>query len=138
MEQKIKNSGANALWSLHSSAKEVWHLLKVGVDLPLSAGNTLEQDLRNLAAPHMAVLVHKRAKMARGNDSVLQGAWLMELSAFAERVGRYLAAELAEDRRHIVGLLDDIIASEQEKFADAETGDAAIPLTSRFDMCWAR
>lgn len=51
--------------------------------------------------------------------------------------GRYLAAEFAGDRGRMLGLLDDIIAGEQERVADAEDGDI-IPLTSRFDMCWAR
>ena len=137
MEPKTRTGSGSALWSLHSSAKEVWHLLKVGVDLPLGAGNRLEHELRTLAAPHMTVLVHKRLKLANGADHVLQGAWLAELSAFAERVGRYLAAEFAEDRGRMLGLLDDIIAGEQERVADADDGEV-IPLTSRFDMCWAR
>lgn len=135
MQSKSRGRGANALWAIHASAKEVWHLLKAGVDVPLHAHDTLENDLRTLAAPHLAVLVHKRTKLAEHGDSVLRGAWLAELSNFAERVGRYLAVELGEDRRRVIGLLDDIIASEQDKLADA-VGDP-IPVTSRFDMRWA-
>jgi hypothetical protein len=130
-----RGRGANALWSIHASAKEVWHLLKAGIDVPLHAHDTLEHDLRTLAVPHMAVLVHKRTKLADGGNSILRGAWLAELSAFAERVGRYLAVELGEDRQRVIGLLDDIVAHEQEKLADA-AGDP-IPVTSRFDMRWA-
>lgn len=135
MQPKSRRLSANALWTIHASAKEVWHLLKVGIEVPLHAPDTLEQDLRTLAAPHMAVLVHKRAKLAQNEDLVLRGAWLAELSAFAERVGRYLAVELDEDRRRVIGLLDDIVANEQDRLADA-AGDP-IPVTSRFDMRWA-
>jgi hypothetical protein len=135
MEPKNRGRGATALWSVRASAKEVWHLLKAGIDVPLHAHDMLEQDLRRLAEPHMAVLVHKRAKLASDGDSVLHGAWLAELSLFAERVGRYLAIELEEDRRRVIGLLDDIVANEQDRLADA-AGDP-IPVTSSFDMRWA-
>jgi hypothetical protein len=132
---KGRGRGANALWSVHASAKEVWHLLKVGIEVPLHPHDALEQDLRTMAAPHMAVLVHKRTKLAKDGDSVLRGAWLAELSAFAERVGRYLATELGEDRRRVIGLLDDIVAHEQDKLANG--AGELIPVTSRFDMRWA-
>jgi hypothetical protein len=135
MHSKGRGRGANALWSVHATAKEVWHLLKVGIEVPLHPHDTLEQDLRTMAAPHIAVLVHKRTKLAEDGDSVLRGAWLAELSAFTERVGRHLATELGEDRRRVIGLLDDIVAHEQDKLVDA-AGDP-IPATSRFDMRWA-
>ena len=135
MQPKIRGQRASALWSVRASAREVWHLLRAGIDVPLHAHDALEQDLRTLAEPHMAVLVHKRTKLAAGGDSVLHGAWLAELSAFAERVGRYLAVDLGDDRRRVIGLLDDIVANEQDRLADA-AGDP-IPVTSRFDMRWA-
>ena len=135
MQPKGRGRRASALWTVRAGAKEVWHLLKIGIDVPLPAHDGLERDLRTLAAPHMAVLVHKRSKLADPGDSVLHGAWLAELSAFAERVGRYLAIELTEDRKRVIGLLDDIVAHEQERIADAEVDP--IPVTSRFDMRWA-
>lgn len=135
MKTMERRAGPSALWSLHASAKEVWQLLRSGIDAPLYASNLLEQDLRALAAPHMAVLVHKRAKLAGSGGSDPHDPWLAELSAFAERVGRYLAAELGDDRERVIVLLDGIVAGEQQRLAAAEADP--IPVTSRFDMCWA-
>ena len=108
--------------------------LTAGFDF-LVAKDDVERSLRALAAPHMPVLIHKRSRMAT-EEYILSGKWLGELVAFVERVGRYLAEDLAADRRRVVGLLDDIIADEQQKLANV-LGRDPMPATSRFDMRWA-
>jgi hypothetical protein len=113
----------------------VWRFLKQGMVFPLDGRHPLEGELRALAQPYMPVLVHKRAKLANESEFILGGRWLDELVEFAERVICYLEAEWL-DRRQIVGLLDDIIAEEQQKIADALRRET-VPVTSRFDMRWA-
>lgn len=115
---------------------QVWRLLKIGIDLPLNSHHPLEQELRALAAPHLAILVHKRGKLVAEAEAILSGRWLSELAEFAERIGRFLATEWQADQRRIVGLLDDIIAEEQHRLDDMLSRDA-VPVTGRFDMRWA-
>lgn len=47
---------------------QVRRLLKIGIDLPLDGCHPLEKELRVLAAPHLAVLVHKRGKLVEEAD----------------------------------------------------------------------
>jgi hypothetical protein len=115
---------------------QVWRLLKIGIDLPLNSHHPLEQELRTLAAPHLAVLIHKRAKLVAEAEEILSGRWLAELVEFAERIGRFVAEEWQSDQRRIVGLLDDIIAEEQYRLDEMLSRDE-VPVTGRFDMRWA-
>lgn len=115
---------------------QVWRLLKIGIDLPLNSHHPLEQELRALAAPHIAVLVHKRSKLVAEAEAILSGRWLSELVEFAERIGRFLTDEWQADQRRIVGLLDDIIAEEQHRLNELLNSDG-VPVTGRFDMRWA-
>jgi len=121
-------------WS--NDLDQVWQFFKTGIDLPLDGRHPLEQSLRELAEPHLAVLVHKRSKLAAEADAILSGKWLNELAEFAERIGRFLESEWQSDRRRILGLLDDIIAEEQHRQAE-EASAESVPATGRFDMRWA-
>jgi len=115
---------------------QVWQFLRTGIEFPLDGRHPLEQSLRDLVEPHLAVLVHKRSKLAADADAILSGKWLAELGEFVERIGRFLETEWQADRRRILGLLDDIIAEEQHRQADAASAEC-IPATGRFDMRWA-
>jgi hypothetical protein len=120
---------------LVEAAREVWRLLKRGVDFPADWQSPLQSELRELAAPHLAVLVHKRAKLVQ---ALRDERWAGELSDF---VGRILWPHLSSSetlvgrsQNCVAELLDEIVAAEQNAVAaQAE----AIPLTSRFDTNWA-
>ncbi|HUJ45669.1 MAG TPA: hypothetical protein VLV55_00950 [Rhizomicrobium sp.] len=115
---------------------QIWQFLRTGIELPLDGRHPLELSLRDLTAPHLAVLVHKRGKLAAEADAILSGKWLGELADFSERIVRFLEIEWQADRRRIVGLLDDIIAEEQHRQAEEAFGES-VPVTGRFDMRWA-
>jgi hypothetical protein len=140
MRERIEQRGERGFFvraasGIANELATVWRFLKQGVDFPLDGRHPLEGELRALAGPYMPVLVHKRVKLADESEFILGGRWLDELAEFAERVVCYLEAEWL-DRRQIVGLLDDIIAEEQQKIADALRRES-VPVTSRFDMSWA-
>ncbi|HEY2071523.1 MAG TPA: hypothetical protein VGG48_18330 [Rhizomicrobium sp.] len=113
--------------------REVWRLLKQGIDMPLEWHSALRDELQALAAPHMAVLAHKRTRLALQDEK-----WVGELTEF---VSRTLWPHL-KDSEHLTGrsahcvaeLLDEIVAVEQRAVAAAST---VVPLTSRFDASWA-
>lgn len=120
---------------LREAVKEVWRLLQRGVDFPADQQSPLQRELRELTAPHLAVLVHKRAKLVQ---ALQDERWASELSDF---VGRILWPHLSSSetligrsQNCVAELLDEIVAAEQHAVAaQAE----AVPLTSRFDTSWA-
>ncbi|HEX3675178.1 MAG TPA: hypothetical protein VHU87_12970 [Rhizomicrobium sp.] len=119
---------------LKDAVKEVWRLLKQGIDMPGEWQAPLSAELRELAAPHMAVLVHKRAKLVQ---ALQDERWASELADF---VGRIVWPHLHESE-HLAGrsqncvaeLLDEIVAAEQRAVARI----VPVPQTSRFDTSWA-
>lgn len=91
-------------------------------------------DVRALAQPHLAILVHKRAKAsaADGTLALSDKQWESELNKLAgSRVD--LAANEAE-RVRLIKALDQVIEAEQHRLT---ARSAAIPMTSRFDTNWA-
>ncbi|HEY1632263.1 MAG TPA: hypothetical protein VGF56_13180 [Rhizomicrobium sp.] len=114
------------------AVKEVWRLLRQGIEMPTEWQPALHDELRALAAPHMAVLVHKRAKLALEDER-----WVADLREF---VGRIVWPHLngsehlgGRNQSCVAELLDDIVAVEQRAAARV----VAVPLTSRFDTSWA-
>ncbi|HTQ15002.1 MAG TPA: hypothetical protein VMH86_14090 [Rhizomicrobium sp.] len=114
--------------------REVWRLLKQGIDMPASWAPALHDEIRELAAPHMAVLVHKRTRMVQ---ALQDERWAGELADF---IGRIVWPHLSasgnlggRDRHCLAELLDEIVAAEQR----AAAGAPSIPLTSRFETSWA-
>jgi hypothetical protein len=97
-----------------------------------------ENDLRELAAPHMAVLIHKRARLLgadlNGNTDPMR--WAKELGDFIDgRIWQYLdAVGQSMGRAKTFQRLDDLIAREAAALAAVRQ---QTPLTSRFDASWA-
>src|ERR1700742_2558687 len=89
------------------AVREVWRLLKQGIDMPTDWQPALHSELRSLAEPHMAVLTHKRARMQQDEK------WIGELTDF---VGRTIWPHL-KDSENLMGrsaacvaeLLDEIV-----------------------------
>jgi hypothetical protein len=100
---------------------------------------SLELEVRELVEPQLAILVHKRTRYLTpdANGAVRNDRWSDELCGFVERSFFWPASDDAQrkpDRRHLVKLVDQIVASEQEKVTKAE---ALLPATSRFGSAWA-
>lgn len=116
------------------AAKEVWRLLKQGIEMPTEWQPKLHEELKALAAPHMAVLVHKRARLVQALED---DRWATELGDF---IGRIVWPHLSGSE-HLAGrnqncvaeLLDEIVAVEQRAVARV----VGVPQTSRFDTSWA-
>jgi hypothetical protein len=126
--------------NLSAALKEVWRLLKQGVEFSSSGEPKLQSELRELAAPHMAVLVHKRSKIGATTGSIEDEQWFGELGDFVSRMlWPYLQASPVLNGRSkncVAELLDDIVAAEQRNTCDLAMADI-IPRTSRFDSSWA-
>jgi hypothetical protein len=135
MKRQFVPAGESTGRHLIGAAKEVWQLLKRGVDFPADRQSPLQDELRELAAPHLAVLAHKRAKLVQ---ALQDERWAGELGDFVGRIlwPHIATSEALEGRNQscIAELLDEIVAAEQHAVA-AQT--EAIPLTSRFDTSWA-
>jgi len=120
---------------LREAVREVWRLLKRGIEFPAEWQSPLQDELRELTTPHLAVLVHKRGKFA---DAFQDERWSGELVDF---VGRILWPHIetsealdGRDQNCVAELVDEIIASEQRV---AAARAEVYPLTSRFDASWA-
>jgi len=125
---------------LGATLREVWRLLKQGIDFSSSVEPKLQSEVRELAAPHMAVLVHKRAKVGATMGTIEDEQWLGELGDFVSRMlWPYLQESSVLNGRSkncVAELLDDIVAAEQRHFCDMAMADI-MPRTSRFDNSWA-
>jgi hypothetical protein len=102
---------------------------------------SLEAETRELVGPHLAVLAHKRQRFLSpdGNGAIRHARWETELQAFVERTFFWPAPASNEthsriDRRHLVSLVDRIVADEQGRIA---AHAALLPQTSRFGSSWA-
>jgi hypothetical protein len=122
------------------AVREVWRLLKQGIEIPSVKAPALEGELRELAAPHMAVLVHQRARVAANPQRLEDERWFGELSDFvASVVWQHVQASEALAGRSmncVAELLDDIVAKEQRTTVELALADI-LPRTSRFGSGWA-
>ena len=124
------------------AVREVWRLLKQGIDLPAVKQPEIQTELRELASPHMAVLVHKRAKVSANPGSLEDERWFGELSDFVSRMlWPHIEASQALQGRSkncVAELLDEIVAVEQQLCSMREMALAdVLPRTSRFESSWA-
>jgi len=129
-------SSSNA--GLGMALKEVWRLLKQGIEF--SVEPKLQGEVRELARPHMATLVHKRAKVGATTGPVQDEQWYGELGDFVSRMlWPYLQESPVLNGRSkncVAELLDEIVAAEQRAVCERAMVDI-IPRTSRFDTSWA-
>jgi len=105
---------------------------------PFAAPEGWESDVRELAAPHMAVLMHKRGRMLgadlAGKTEPMR--WARELGGFIDsRIWPYLsAAAQSAGKARVFDALDALVA---EGAMAAAATRSPTPLTSRFDASWA-
>ena len=120
--------------------RQVWRLLKQGIDLPMGKPPALQAELRELAAPHMPVLVHKRAKVSAHPGVLEDERWFGELSDFVSHMlWQHIQASEAlagRSKNCVAELLDEIVAVEQRSMAEHALADI-LPRTSRFESGWA-
>lgn len=128
-----QNSGKS--W-FGSAIGDAWKLVKVSVRFE---PENLKDDVYALAAPHFAVLMHKREKHFESLELSGERRWYAELGEFAARV---VIPSLDGNAQHASGLaasvvemLDAMVADEQIRVSrEALT---ALPFTSRFETSWA-
>jgi hypothetical protein len=134
------SSGNESSGRLGEAVREVWRLMKQGIDFPGVKPPELQSELRELAAPHMAVLVHKRAKVSARPDILEDERWFGELSDFVARVlWQHIQASEAlagRSKNCVAELLDEIVAIEQRSATEMALVDI-LPRTSRFESGWA-
>jgi hypothetical protein len=125
---------------LGEAVREVWRLLKQGIDLPAVKPPALQAELRELAAPHMPVLVHKRAKVSENPGMLDDERWFGELSDFvSQMLWQHIQASEAlagRSKNCVAELLDEIVAMEQRSMTERALADI-LPRTSRFETGWA-
>jgi hypothetical protein len=116
--------------------RQVVGFIVQGVERHAGGWQAFETEMRELIAPHMAVLVHRRAKLLDGSDGK---RWGEELDTFMRRSLWPLLGDerdYAERNRTFVALMLDIAISEAQGRAAAARA-AVIPQVSRFGSSWA-
>lgn len=116
--------------------RQVFGLITHGLNLDAERRRGFESELDQLIAPHLPVLMHRRAKLlaCAGED-----LWCDELDSFMQtNLWPLLGADLdyAERNRTFVTLLIDVTI-EREQRRRAIVSSAAVPLVSQFDASWA-
>ncbi|HEY4942493.1 MAG TPA: hypothetical protein VII56_13780 [Rhizomicrobium sp.] len=116
--------------------RQVVGFLVQGIEFEADGWRAFETEMKELIAPHMAVLVHRRAKLLDGSDGA---RWSDELEDFMHRSLWPLLGDdrdYAERNRSFVTLMLDVAIAEEQGKA-AVTRDAVIPQVSRFGAAWA-
>jgi hypothetical protein len=133
-------SASTSSGRLGEAVREVWRLLKQGIDLPGVKPPALQAELRELAAPHMPVLVHKRAKVSAKPDVLEDERWFGELNDFVSgMLWQHIKASeslAGRSKNCVAELLDEIVAMEQRSMAELALADI-LPRTSQFESGWA-
>jgi hypothetical protein len=107
---------------------------------PFQPRREIEREAHALIEPHLAILVHKRARcLAPAEGPARTDRWAKELDDFVERSFFWPAPQGNEafariGRPELSSLVDRIVEAEQRRQAAEK---AALPLTSRFDSYWA-
>jgi len=116
--------------------REVVGFLVQGIDFEADGWRAFEVEMRELIAPHMAVLAHRRAKLLDGSDGA---RWSDELDNFMRQSLWPLLGDerdYAERNRTFVTLMLDVaIAEEQRRVHETHGGD--LPFVRSFDASWA-
>ena len=122
--------------NIFGAVRQVIAFFVQGLDFESERRRAFESDLKELMAPHMPVLTHRRAKLL---ETCGQERWSDELDAFMRQsLWPFLGADLdyAESNRAFVTLILDV-AIEREQRRNSQDCEVAVPLVSRFDTSWA-
>jgi hypothetical protein len=116
--------------------RQVVGFLVQGIDFEANGWRAFESEMRELIAPHMAVLVHRRTKLLDGSDG---SRWSEELDTFMRNSLWPLLGDdrdYADRNRNFVTLMLDVaIAEEQRRAHAARTSE--LPFVRSFDASWA-
>jgi hypothetical protein len=107
-----------------------------GIDFEAERRQAFEIELREMIAPHMPVLLHRREKLLENSG---QESWSDELDLFLRQsLWPLLGADkdFAERNRTFVTLIVDV-EIEREQRRTARACALNIPQVSRFDTSWA-
>ncbi len=118
------------------AVKQVLGLFVHGFDFESDRRRAFEIYLKELIAPHMPVLTHRRAKLL---ETCGPERWSDELDTFMRQsLWPFLGADLdyAERNQAFVTLILDV-AIEREQRRNSLECEVAIPLVSPFDTSWA-
>ncbi len=116
--------------------KQVIGFLVEGMDFEAEGWRAFEAEMRELIAPHIASLAHRRAKLLDGSDGM---RWSNELDAFMDRGLMPILGDerdFAERNRTFVTLMLDVAIAEEQR-RQAETTSQNLPFVRSFDAGWA-
>lgn len=116
--------------------RQVLGFLVQGHDFQNGRRRALETELRELIAPHMPILMHRRAKLL---ERAGREHWCDELDSFMRTsLWPLLGTDLdyAERNRTFVTILIDVMIEREQRQA-SQTSAAVVPLVSQFDASWA-
>jgi hypothetical protein len=116
--------------------RQVVGFLVQGIEFEADGWRAFENEMKELVAPHMAVLVHRRAKLLDGSDGT---RWSDELDNFMRQSLWPLLGDdrdYAERNRTFVTLMLDVAIAEEQRRAHA-TQSEALPFVRSFDASWA-
>jgi hypothetical protein len=116
--------------------KQVIGFLVQGVDFDSSGWRAFEGEMRELIAPHIAVLAHRRTKLLDGSDG---RRWSDELDTFMRNgLWPLLTDErdFADRNRAFVGLMLDVAIAEEQRRQQVSCAQS-LPFVRSFDASWA-
>lgn len=122
--------------NLLAAIRQVGAFIVQGVSFDADRRRAFEVELKELIAPHMPVLVHRRTKLLETSG---KERWSDELDVFLRQsLWPLLGADkdYAERNRTFVTLIVDV-AIEHEQRRAKQSCPSIIPLVSRFDASWA-
>lgn len=123
-----------------TALRHVWRYLDETGEWPVGNTCLFEDEVRELTAEYLPVLLHKRAKLITAYGKAFEARWLEELKFFQERVLWPALGERADyavrHRRQVSRVLNRMVCAAQAA-CDAPQANTMMPVTSRFDTSWA-
>lgn len=116
--------------------RQVVGFLVQGIEFEADGWRAFENEMKELIAPHMAVLAHRRAKLLDGSDG---SRWSDELDNFMRQNLWPLLGDdraYAERNRTFVTLMLDVAIAEEQRRTHAAHSEG-LPFVRSFDASWA-
>lgn len=117
------------------AVRQVVGFLVQGMEFEREGWRAFEAEMRELIAPHLPVLVHRRAKLLDGSDG---SSWSEELDTFMRQSLWPLLGDeraYAERNRTFVTLMLDVAIAEEQRRVQARV--ESLPFVRNFDASWA-